>query len=78
MPFKDKETMMSYRRNYYRQYYHKHKPENIKSSSIKNGTLIIQYHKVLKVGSDFVHWMCNIKNVNDEFLERYSLKLPFL
>ena len=61
MPFKDKETMMSYRRNYYRQYYHKHKPENIKSSSIKNGTLLIQYHKVLKVRSDFVHWMCNIK-----------------
>ena len=78
MPFKDKEAMMIYRRNYYRQYYHKHKPENVKSSSIKNGTLIIQYHKVLKVGSDFVHWMCNIKNVNDEFLERYSLNLPFL
>ena len=64
---------MTYRRNYYRQYYHKHKPENI-----KNGTLIIQYHKVLKVGSDFVHWMCNIKNVNDEFLERHNKNLPFL
>ena len=73
MPFKDKETMMSYRRNYYRQYYHKHKPENIKSSSIKNGTLLIQYYKVLKVGGDFGYWMCNIKNVNDEFLEQRNV-----
>jgi hypothetical protein len=72
MPFKDKETMMSYRRNYYRQYYHKNKPENVKSSSIKNGSLLFQYHKVLKVRSDFVNWMCRIKNVNDEFLDRQS------
>ena len=75
MPFKDKEAMMTYRRNYYRQYYHKHKPGNVKSSSIKNATLFIQYHKLLKVGGDFVLWMCNIKRVNDEFLERHNINI---
>ncbi len=72
MAFNDKEKMLSYRRNYYREYYHKHKPSNIKSSGIKNGTLLIQYHKILRYGTDFVHWMCNIKLVNDEFIERHS------
>ena len=72
MPFKDKEQMLSYRRNYYREYYHKHKASNVKSSSMKNGTLIIQYHKILRYGSDFVLWMCNMKKVNDEFIDRHS------
>lgn len=47
MAFKDKEKMLSYRRNYYREYYHKHKPSNIKSSGIKTGHYsfsIIRYY----------------------------------
>jgi len=72
MTFKDKEKLLSYRRNYYREYYHKHKPVNVKSSGMKHSTIIIQYHKIMKQGTDFVLWMCNIKVVNDEFLEKQN------
>ena len=68
MVYKDKDKLREYQRKYYREYYHKHKPTNVKSSSIKNGTLLIQYHKIMKTKTDFVIWMCKIKEVNDELM----------
>ena len=69
MPYKDKLKMLAYKRKYYREYYHKNKPDNVKSSSIKNGTIIIQYYKFVKSKSDFVDWMIKINEVQDELVK---------
>ena len=70
MVYKDKEKEKNYRRQYYREYYHKNKPSSVKSSSIKNGTLLIQYYKVLNTKTDFMYWMLYMKIVIDEFKEK--------
>ena len=78
MPYKDKEKMLAYRRKYYREYYHKNKPENVKSSGIKNGTIIIQYYKIVKSKTDFVDWMIKINEVHDELVEKLKLYYKYL
>ena len=47
MPYTDKQKMMSNRRKYYSEYYHKNKPEYFKLRSIKHETLLIQYQKIV-------------------------------
>jgi hypothetical protein len=68
MGYKDKDKLREYQRKYYKEYYHKNKPLNVKTSSIKNGTLILQYHKIMKTRTDFFLWVCKIKEVNDELM----------
>ena len=71
MPYKEhKKKMLAYRRKYYRKYYHKNKPENVNLSSIKHGTIIIQYYKIVKSKTDFIDWMIKINEVQDELLEK--------
>ena len=70
MPCKDKEKMLAYRRKCYREHYHKSKPENVKSSSIKHGTIYIQYYKIVKSKTNFIDWMIKINEVQDELVEK--------
>ena len=63
MPYKDKKKMLAYRRRYYKEYYHKIKPKNLKSSSIKHGTLLIKYYKIVKSKTFFIDLIIKINEV---------------
>jgi hypothetical protein len=68
MVYSDLEKKKAYMRQYYKEYYHRKKPNTVKSQVVNNSKISIQYHRLCKSNMNFVFWLNKMINVHIELL----------